>query len=281
MFIFRDPLPGPRAHLSQLMDKTAIAPRESLSSGSFPVSRPPLIAPPGSVSRVVWRLYNALRRAAFPQPLLASGSKELDEIRQFAATPSDIDEHLERMFTETLLLRPKLIVELGVRGGASTFVFERAAALCSATLVSVDIDDCSAVSHYARWHFVRGDDVAFAARFQDFCRGRNIAASIDLLFIDTSHYYEHTVREIQSWFPLLSPAAKVMFHDTNMGIAWCRRDGCIQWSWNNHRGVTRAIEEHLHTRIDETKGGVQYADGWLIRHVPYCNGFTILDRVGS
>jgi hypothetical protein len=157
------------------MDKTAIAPRESLSSGSFPVSRPPLIAPPGSVSRVVWRLYNALRRAAFPQPLLASGSKELDEIRQFAATPSDIDEHLERMFTETLLLRPKLIVELGVRGGASTFVFERAAALCSATLVSVDIDDCSAVSHYARWHFVRGDDVAFAAHFQDFCRGRNIA----------------------------------------------------------------------------------------------------------
>ncbi len=266
------------------MDKTAITPSESLSAGGFPVSRPPVIARPGSLSRLAWipaRLYNALRRAAFPRRLPASGSKELDEIRQFAAKPSDIDEHLELMFTETLLLKPKLVVELGVRDGASTFVFERAAALCSAALVSVDIDDCSEVSRYSRWHFFRGDDVAFAALFHDFCRLRNIAPSIDLLFIDTSHYYEHTVREIESWFPLLSPRAKVMFHDTNMSIAGCRRDGCIQLSWNNHRGVTRAIEEHLHTSIDEANEVVQYAGGWLIRHVPYCNGFTILDRVGS
>ena len=117
--------------------------------------------------------------------------------------------------------------------------------------------------------------------FTTFAEEETSRASIDLLFIDTSHYYEHTVREIQSWFPLLSPAAKVMFHDTNMGIAWCRRDGCIQWSWNNHRGVTRAIEEHLHTRIDETKGGVEYTTGGSFRHIPSCNGFTILDRVDS
>ena len=262
------------------MDKTAIAPLESLRAGSSPVSRPPLNLPPGSISRRVCRLYNRFRRAAFPRQLRASGFKELDEIRRFAARSSDIDEHLELMFTETLLLRPKLVVELGVRDGASTFVFERAAALCAATLVSVDIDDCSGVAHYSRWHFFRGDDVAFAARFHDFCRVRSIAPSIDLLFIDTSHYYEHTVREIESWFPLLSPTAKVMFHDTNMRVAGPRRDGCIQLSWNNHRGVTRAIEEYLHTRIDETKEGIQYISGWLIRHVPYCNGFTILDRVG-
>jgi hypothetical protein len=69
------------------------------------------------------------------------------------------------------------------------------------------------------------------------CRGRNIAASIDLLFIDTSHYYEHTVLEIQSWFPLLSPAASHVSrykHGDRMG----RRDGCIQWSLEQSSGVT-------------------------------------------
>jgi cephalosporin hydroxylase len=215
----------------------------------------------------------------FPRRLPTSQSRELDEIRLLAAHQSDIDEHLELMFAETLLLRPNLIVELGVREGASTFVFERAAARCSATLVSVDLDDCSVVSQYPKWHFFRGDDVDLAAHFHELCRVRNIAASVDLLFIDTSHYYDHTVREIQAWFPLLSPRAKVMFHDTNMRLAGRRKDGCFQLSWNNQRGVIRAIEEQLTTKIDETKEGVEYTNGWLVRHIPSCNGLTILDRV--
>jgi cephalosporin hydroxylase len=263
------------------MDRTA--PCESVSGEGVSVPRPPLFAPPwsfGQLAQIPPRLYNALHRIVFPRRVLSSESKELSEIRQFAAQPGDIDEHLELIFTETLLFRPNLIVELGVRSGASTFVFERAAALCSATLVSADLDDCSTVSRYPKWHFFRGDDVQFAASFRDFCRIKNIVPSVDLLFIDTSHYYDHTVQEIQAWIPLLSARAKVMFHDTNMKRIGRRKDGCVQLSWDNHRGVIRAIEEHLDTRIDETKEGVECVNGWLVRHIPYCNGFTILDRVG-
>jgi hypothetical protein len=70
-----------------------------------------------------------------------------------------------------------------------------------------------------------------------------------------------------------------MFHDTNMRLIGPRRDGCFQSSWDNERGVIHAIEEYLGIKIDETKERVEYAKGWLVRHRPNCNGFTILDRL--
>jgi cephalosporin hydroxylase len=228
------------------------------------------------------RAYNAMHRLLLrSEPVVGSTSQELREIREFASAPSDIDEHLELIFTETLLLEPKLIVELGVRGGTSTFVFERAANLCGASIVSVDIDDCSSVSPHPRWHFFQGDDVQFADVFPEFCRQRNLPPSVDLLFIDTSHYYDHTVQEIAAWFPHLSSRAKVMLHDTNMRLTGLRRDGCFQSSWDNQRGVIRAVEEYLGMKIDESKDCVECAGGWVLRHKANCNGLTILDKLGG
>ena len=43
-----------------------------------------------------------------------------------------------------------------------------------------------------------------------------IKEPVDVLFIDTSHLYEHTVRELAAWFPLLANKALVIFHDTNL-----------------------------------------------------------------
>jgi predicted O-methyltransferase YrrM len=223
--------------------------------------------------------YNLLRRAFTSLPATDSSLNELQEIRELAISPNDINEHLETIFIESLLLQPKLIVELGVRGGVSTFVFTRAARLCDAILVSVDLDDCSTNCDYANWHFVRGDDVKFAAHFKQFCESKGIAQSLDLLFVDTSHYYEHTVQEIQAWFPLLSPRARVLFHDTNCRYIGKRKDGCFELAWDNQRGVIRAIEEYLGIQIDETKPAVQHSRGWLVRHDPYCNGLTILDKL--
>ena len=56
---------------------------------------------------------------------LPSMYQELREIRGFARRPNHINEHLELIFTESLLIWPRLIVELGVWAGTSTFVFER------------------------------------------------------------------------------------------------------------------------------------------------------------
>lgn len=194
---------------------------------------------------------------------------------------TDISDHLETLFVESLNIESRLIVELGVGDGESTFVLERVANLWGAKLVSVDIDDRAEVSTFKDRIFVHSDDISFAAAFPGWCRKRGFEPMIDILFIDTSHLYDHTVAEISSWFPYLAPRCKVFFHDTNMGEVFVRRDGSTGKGWDNQRGVIRAIEEHLETTFDEKMDFALAHRGWFIRHFTICNGFMILERDGA
>jgi len=200
--------------------------------------------------------------------------------RHVAVKKTDISDHLETIFTECLNIEAKLIVELGVGDGESTFVFERVAKLWGAILVSVDIEDCRDVSNFRDRVFVRQDDISFAAAFDPWCRNRSMDPKIDILFIDTSHFYDHTAAEIRSWFPFLADRAKVLFHDTNMHEAFVRKDGSKGRGWDNERGVIRAIEDYFAASFDEEKDFVTYQNGWVIKHYSYCNGFMVMDRYG-
>jgi cephalosporin hydroxylase len=237
------------------------------------------IAHPGRAFRVaVAKGYSVLnrgrRRAPGPHPL-----PEMDRVLQLSrANRAAIGEHLPALFAETNVVKPRLIVELGVRGGDSTEVLAMAARRSEATLVSVDIDPCTRKIDYDRWHFIQEDDVAFAGRFGAWCREAGIEPAIDVLFIDTSHLYEHTVQEIERWFPLLSDRCKVYFHDTNISGLYPRTDGSLVISWDNDRGVIRALEEYLGAEYDETRPFVDLREPWLIRHAPYGGGLTILER---
>jgi hypothetical protein len=201
-----------------------------------------------------------------------------NEIIAHASERTDISDHLGTMFVESTAVRPALIVELGVRGGESTFVLERVARLFGARLVSVDIQDCARVSSYPERDFVRCDDIVFASQFPDWCQERDISPVIDLLFIDTSHELEHTVQEIVHWFPMLSDRAKVFFHDTNMKRVFTRRDGSLGLGWRNKRGVIAAIEHYLGRRLNETHDFTCFAGEWLIKHHANCSGFTVMER---
>lgn len=223
------------------------------------------------------KLYNGLRGAP-SAPARPSGVAAFEEVRRYATRRSDINEHLPRLFVESLRAQPRLIVELGVRGGASTFVFERVAQRYGAALVSVDIEDCTEASNYPHWHFVQSDDVAFAERFPAWCAEQDLPASIDVLFIDTSHYYEHTVAEINAWFPLLAGRALVFFHDTNQQRLYTRDDKSIGQGWNNDRGVIRALEQYFNQAFNEQVDFAHVEPGWLIRHHARCNGLTILEK---
>lgn len=205
--------------------------------------------------------------------------KIIKDIRERAdKKKTDISDHLETLFAECLNIEAGLIVELGVGDGESTFVLERVANLWGSKLVSVDIEDCQKVSKFKDRIFVRQDDISFAAEFPDWCRARGINPVIDILFIDTSHLYDHTVAEIQSWFPYLAPRCKVFFHDTNMSEIFVRKDGSTGKGWNNSRGVIRAIEEHLGVRFDETSDFSLMYNGWFIKHYAICNGFMIMEK---
>jgi cephalosporin hydroxylase len=206
--------------------------------------------------------------------------KELNEVRHHSIqSQSDIDDHLETLFIESLKVRPKLILELGVRKGESTYVFERIAKIFNSTLISVDIADCSDISTYDKWFFVKKDDIEFANNFLDWCQNRKIEPKIDILFIDTSHLYEHTKEEIAHWFPYLSDECKVFFHDTNLKEVVAKKNGSLCYEWNNERGVIRAIEEFFGKRFNENIEFTDFINGWLITHNPLSNGLTILELI--
>lgn len=232
-----------------------------------------------SMRKRICKSYNFFHDLKPRPPFTPSSFAELNEIREIAQQRTATNEHIVTLFVESLLRQPKLIVELGVARGGSTCVLERVARLTEATLVSVDIEDCSKASSYEGWIFLQKDDIEFAREFPAWCQENRIEPLIDILLIDTSHYYEHTLQEIEHYFPLLSEKAKVFFHDTNIEYFFFRRDGSMGLGWDNERGVIRAIEDFFQKSFNEKEPFIDIIDGWLIKHDPYCCGFTILEKL--
>lgn len=195
---------------------------------------------------------------------------------------SDISDHLGSIFFFTLEAKPKLIVELGTRGGESTRSLLAAAFLSEAVLLSIDIVDCECINlpFSNNWNFVKVDDIEFGnLHFADWCRHRHIDPKIDVIFIDTSHEYEHTKKEIETWFRYLSEEGVMIFHDTNMGKGvYSRTDGSVGFGWDNERGVIKAIEEFVGRHYDENAFCYDFINDFLLIHYPYCNGLTIIKR---
>ena len=191
---------------------------------------------------------------------------------------NDIVDHLPTLLFECNAAAPKLIVELGTRGGVSTQTLIGCARTNDAVMVSVDIDDCSHVAKDARWSFVHSDDLKFAKKFPAWCQEQGIEPKIDFLFIDTSHEYDHTVAEIAAWFPFLAQKCRVAFHDTNLCWVYRMRNGRWVARESVNRAVIQAIEEYLGIKIDEHQATVLYKDGWRISHDAFCSGMAVLER---
>lgn len=206
-----------------------------------------------------------------------SSDPMVGEIESYARTRSDISSHLVDMYQIAVDADPDLIVELGVRGGASTFVFERVARVTGARLVSVDIEDCSNVSTDPEWVFVQEDDVTFGKRFEEWAKSEEMPYPIDVLFVDTSHTYQHTLDEIEAWTPHLSPDATMIFHDTNLRLFYRRDDGTIGVGWPGRREVIQGLEESFGFEIDETRPARLTTDSIELDHRPISNGLTVIE----
>jgi predicted O-methyltransferase YrrM len=200
---------------------------------------------------------------------------------------SDIHDHLGTLYYEALIARPRLIVELGTRGGLSTRALLAAARETNAHLLSIDIEDCSAIDLppglRERWTFIRADDVEFAGTpFSAFCKQRDLPAVANVIFIDTSHEYQHTKAELAAWVPRLARDGVMLFHDTNMGRGWYRSlDGRAAPGGNGTRGVIQAIEEFLGREYDENTFFTDAAGDFALRHVPWSSGFLVMQRLRS
>jgi cephalosporin hydroxylase len=216
-------------------------------------------------------------QASFPNPVLA------EALGPWSTIPTDIRDHIGTILYEAISSRPRLMVELGTRGGVSTRALLAAAEIADAHVLSIDIDDCSNINlphHlYMRWTFTRADDVAFAGEpFSKFCATRAIPPFAEVILVDTSHLYELTCAEIKCWLPRLGQGGVIMFHDTNMGV-YRRLDRGVGLGWDNERGVIRAIEEFLGRRYDERTFFTDVAAGFVITHLPWSSGLLIMRKL--
>lgn len=144
------------------------------------------------------------------------------ELNHRAAVWSDIQGHLRFMVTRAGEIGARhsvqqrgglVIIELGVREGNSTCAFLAVLENVKGTLWSVDINPARTPPEWDKiehWKFLQADDMSPEAR-------EWLPAECDVLFIDTSHVYEHTLVELAEYAPRVRPGGVILMHDTEHG----------------------------------------------------------------
>lgn len=159
------------------------------------------------------------------------------------------------MHEAALSYEAPVIIELGTRSGNSASAWLAAIEKKDGHghLWSVDQDEPvvpPAWRELPYWTFMRGDD-----RDEEVIRlvREGTYPGADILFIDTSHYYRHTLAELDAYVPMVRDGGMVIMHDTEWqacevakaldewcpahGLEWENRHGC------NGLGVIRVTEE--------------------------------------
>lgn len=134
--------------------------------------------------------------------------------KRHAQRATNIHEHLLTLYALVTGVRAKTVIELGVSTGQSTVALLEAVHATEGILVSVDINEhknvrsmLAAYGLISRWQFRKVDDITFGLTWPK-------DKKADLIFIDTSHRYEHTKREIEVYEPILRQGGIMVFHDT-------------------------------------------------------------------
>lgn len=152
-----------------------------------------------------------------------------DEYRTRRDTDSDINQHLAALLSAVIdsPCTAPTVLELGTRSGNSTAAFLHALQVRQAgSLVSVDIDEADVPGDWFElpyWRFVQGSDTDSRIIAQ-------LPKQVDVLFIDTSHTYEHTLVELTVYMPRVKPGGVALFHDTEIVSDVCH--------------VARALDEY-------------------------------------
>lgn len=176
----------------------------------------------------------------------------------------DSDKHVLTLYSIAIGMGAERILELGVRGGATTLPLLMAVQKTGGTLTSVDIEPTSFVPPTSllstAWSFVKQDAV-------DFLRSQRPTEPYDLIYIDDWHAYSHVKNELDEIDRLVSPRSVIIVHDLMYGNTCphyhsdiTMKDG--QWA---NGGPYRAVAE-LPSQF------------WEFATLPYNNGLTILRK---
>lgn len=149
---------------------------------------------------------------------------EATDLYEWAVVNRDMVPHLTtlRAYAKTA----DTIIEFGTRGGVSTWALLDGLRL-KGRMWSVDITDCQVplrVADDPRWTFIVGDDMDPAVQAQ-------LPAHADIVFIDTSHEYEHTRAELE--FALTRTPKAILCHDAEWeGVSRAMVGFCSDHPWH-------------------------------------------------
>ncbi len=121
---------------------------------------------------------------------------------QVCRQQSDIYLHLPRFVELVRETDAKHVIELGTRTGVSTIAWLYALE-GKGKLTSVDLDPKPEIGDYDHWTFIQGDDLDMGW-----------LESAEIVFIDTSHHYDHTVKELEMYRHLATK--RIVCHDTQL-----------------------------------------------------------------
>ena len=198
---------------------------------------------------------------------------------------NEITSHLPTLFCYAVQQTPKNILELGIGNeGFSTKAFSRAARLFNTRLTGVDIlpSPANVYRGLPNATFHLGDDIPFLKSYAQ----RPDRSDFDIIFIDSSHKYAHTLEEIKATIPVLKKGGIILFHDSNVhplnnNTAYLCLNQTIGQARGNPRGVSQALKEYFYDFDEYSCCDVQFTkDGisWRLIHYPFCNGLTILKK---
>ena len=126
---------------------------------------------------------------------------------ELCETPSDISEHLPTFVSLVRKTNAKHVVELGTRSGVSTIAWLYGLEHTGGHLTSVDLDPQPEIGDHDHWTFIQGDDLDRDVYLQ-------LPDRVDIVFIDSSHAYKHTLVELNLYRWLVRPGGLIMLHDT-------------------------------------------------------------------
>lgn len=125
---------------------------------------------------------------------------------------SDIQAQMPLLYEAARRYEKPVVAELGTYIGRSTVALLRGASECGGHVWSVDNGPVTAPRWWEDsgfWSFLAADDMSEEA-------GVWVPAVLDVLFIDTSHLYAHTLAELRRYVPRVRPGGRVLCHDTEL-----------------------------------------------------------------
>jgi len=239
----------------------------------------------GDLKGRVFALLYRLKERSFWQYKLGFGICDVDVSQFKAKQESDIRDHLNVIYLLLITAQPKSILELGTRGGESTKVFLEYAREKGLTGRSIDLEAAPTwLVNSSNWIHSQGDDLEIGgliAKTGHWPDGEKLDG-LDLIFLDTSHEYEHTMQELELFFPHLNRGGFLVLHDTNLSKFPHRNlDGGIGYGWDNKRGVARALEDYFGISFDETIFFSKRVENGITHlfNFPWSNGLVIVRKM--